>query len=105
MDNEVNIFDSLQEEIMLSDLSKTEKDRRISMLSNAKNRKINLMLVGASGSGKSSTINALFDMSVAKVGVGADPETKEITKFDFGNFTIWDTPGLGDSVIKRGTSY
>ncbi len=99
MDNEVNIFDSLQEEIMMSDLPETEKDRRISMLSNARNRKINLMLVGASGSGKSSTINALFDMSVAKVGVGADPEIKEITKFDFGNFTIWDTPGLGDSVI------
>ena len=99
MDNEVNIFNSLQEEIMLSDLPETEKDRRISMLSNARNRKINLMLVGASGSGKSSTINALFDMSVAKVGVGADPETKEITKFDFGNFTIWDTPGLGDNVI------
>jgi len=57
----------------------------------------NLMLVSATGAGKSRTINALFDMSVAKVGVGVDPETKEIAKFDLGNLTIWDTPGLGDS--------
>jgi predicted GTPase len=38
----------------------------------------------------------MFDMSVAKVGIGVDPETKEIAKFDLGNLTIWDTPGLGD---------
>lgn len=98
MNHETNIFDSLKEEIRQSDLPEAEKDKRISLLSMAGSRKINLMLVGASGAGKSSTINALFDLSVAKVGVGADPETKEITKFDLGNLTIWDTPGLGDGI-------
>lgn len=33
------------------------------------------MITGATGSGKSSTINALFNMEVAKVGVGVNPET------------------------------
>jgi len=98
MNSEKNIFDTLQEEIMQSDLPEAEKNRRLSALLQASSRKINLMLVGATGSGKSSTINALFDMSVADVGVGVDPETQEITKFDLGNLTIWDTPGLGDGV-------
>lgn len=98
MENKTNIFDSLQEEIMQSDLPEDEKNRRLSALLKVSSKKINLMLVGSSGSGKSSTINALFDMSVAKVGIGVDPETKEIAKFDLGNLTIWDTPGLGDSV-------
>jgi len=91
-----NIYDSLQEEIMQSDLPDDEKNRRLSLLLKASNRRVNLMLVSATGAGKSSTINAMFDMSVAKVGIGVDPETKEITKFDLGNLTIWDTPGLGD---------
>jgi len=98
MNSEKNIFDTLQEEIMQSDLPEAEKNRRLSALLKASSRRINLMLVGATGSGKSSTINALFDMSVADVGVGVDPETQEITKFDLGNLTIWDTPGLGDGV-------
>jgi len=93
-----SIFDSLHDEIINSELPEAEKTKRISAILKASSKKINLMLVGASGSGKSSTINALFDMSVAKVGVGADPETKEITKFDLGNLTIWDSPGLGDTV-------
>jgi predicted GTPase len=93
-----NIFDSLHDEILQSELSEAEKNRRMSVLLRAAGRKVNLMLVGASGAGKSSTINALFDMSVAKVGIGTDPETKEIARFDLGNLTIWDTPGLGDTV-------
>ena len=56
------------------------------------------MLVGSTGSGKSSTINALFNMDIAKVGVGVDPETTDIAKFELDNLIIWDTPGLGDGI-------
>ena len=38
------------------------------------NEKFNLLMVGATGSGKSSTINALFDTQVAEVGTGVDPD-------------------------------
>lgn len=54
------------------------------------------MITGATGCGKSSTINAMFDTEVAKVGVGVDPETMEIEKYELDNLVLWDTPGLGD---------
>ena len=92
-----NIFDALQDEIMESDLPTDEKNRRLSRLLKVSNSRVNLMLVGATGAGKSSTINAMFNMDVAKVGIGVDPETKDIQKYELSNLTIWDTPGLGDS--------
>ncbi len=58
---------------------------------------VDILIVGATGSGKSSTVNSLFNMSVAKVGTTSDPETKDITSYELGNLTLWDTPGLGDS--------
>ncbi|MBQ7650902.1 MAG: 50S ribosome-binding GTPase [Victivallales bacterium] len=68
-----------------------------------KNQKLNIMITGATGSGKSSTINALFNMDsaketteIAKVGVGVDPETMNIVKYELGNMNLWDSPGLGD---------
>ncbi len=93
-----SIYDILEEEIMKSDMKDAEKAERLSRLLNIRGKKVNIMLAGATGSGKSSTINAIFDMQVAEVGVGVDPETDCIAKYDLENLTIWDTPGLGDGV-------
>ena len=93
-----SIYDLLEEDIRNSDLSLQEQNEHLARLLRARNKKVNIILVGATGSGKSSTVNALFDMSVAKVGLGVDPETSVIDKYDLDNLTIWDTPGLGDGL-------
>lgn len=97
-DERVSIYDLLEEEIMKADMPEADKTKRLSRLLKIRGRKVNIMLTGATGSGKSSTINALFNMEVAKVGVGVDPETDCIAKYELDNLTIWDTPGLGDGV-------
>lgn len=97
-DERVSIYDLLEEEIMKADMPQADKTKRLSRLLKIRGRKVNIMLTGATGSGKSSTINALFNMEVAKVGVGVDPETDCIAKYELDNLTIWDTPGLGDGV-------
>lgn len=74
------------------------------ILNSIKNTKINVLLVGGTGVGKSSTINALFQNqnheSKATVGASAEPQTMDISKYELDNITIWDTPGLGDSTEK-----
>lgn len=61
-----------------------------------KNTKVNILITGATGCGKSSTINALFDTQDAKVGQGVDPETMDIAKYELDNIVLFDSPGLGD---------
>jgi len=68
-----------------------------------KTTKLNILLVGATGVGKSSTINALFsktkinELKLATIGEGVQPETKNVQDYHLGDITIWDTPGLGDT--------
>lgn len=93
-----SVYELLENEIMNSDMSEAEKNKKLSKLLKARGQKINLMLVGATGSGKSSTINSLFNTSVAKVGVGVAPETANIECYQLENLTIWDSPGLGDGL-------
>lgn len=58
---------------------------------------LDVLLVGATGTGKSSTINALFNKSVAKVGEGVNPETQNIAEYSLHQFfRLHDSAGLGD---------
>lgn len=90
------VFEIMEKDIFNANISDSEKRKLLKNLMNLKENKVNLMITGATGCGKSSTINALFDMDVAKVGVGVDPETMEIEKYELGNLVLWDSPGLGD---------
>lgn len=91
-----NIFNSLQNDIINSDIDELNKNKILKNIMKLKEQKINIMITGATGCGKSSTINAMFDTEIAKVGVGVDPETMEIEKYELDNLILWDTPGLGD---------
>lgn len=97
-DTKKSIYDILEDEIMQSSMSDSEKAKKLSRLLKIRGKKVNIMLAGATGAGKSSTINALFNMQVAEVGVGVDPETECVSKYELDNLTIWDTPGLGDGI-------
>lgn len=77
-----------------------EQDRK-TMLRNImkiQQQKVNILIVGATGVGKSSTINALFDCEKAVIGRGVDPQTMHIEKYELDNITFYDSPGLGDGV-------
>ena len=92
MNEKNNYIDALEELMNSKDISEEEKIN----LNRIKNKKTNIMITGATGCGKSSTINALFNIEKAKVGTGVDPETMDITKYELDNLTLWDSPGLGD---------
>ena len=103
-ENMDDICETLEEEIIKSDMDNDTKKDLLKKLRKFGATKTNIMLVGATGCGKSSTINALFGLGesdneyveVAKVGTKADPETKDIEKYSMGKLVLWDTPGLGD---------
>lgn len=91
------MFDNLAEEInTMTDIPEEAKQKLLANIMKAKDEPVNLLITGPTGCGKSSTINAMFNMEVAKVGVGVDPETMEIKDYQLGNLRIYDSPGLGD---------
>ena len=62
--------------------------------------KINILISGVTGVGKSSLINALVGVKVAKEGDGPEPMTTEVTKYEAESngvrIYVWDSPGLQD---------
>lgn len=58
---------------------------------------LDILLVGATGVGKSSTLNGIFNTEIAKVGYGVEPETKNIASYSLNSYLRFhDSAGLGD---------
>ena len=93
----MSLFEDFVSKIQYSnDLSDNEKTKVLKNLNSLKEEKVHVLITGATGCGKSSTINALFDKEVAKVGQSSNPETMNIARYDFDNVILFDSPGLGD---------
>lgn len=87
------LAEAIQQDGSLDEQAKSAVFRNLARL---KDTKVNILITGATGCGKSSTINALFNTEKAKVGQGVDPETMDIAKYEFDNIVLFDSPGLGD---------
>jgi hypothetical protein len=96
MKNKQDLMDIVKNIASNSDLSEAAKRELLVQMNKLNDTKINILITGATGCGKSSTINALFGSNQAKVGQGVDPETMSIRKFELNNIVLWDSPGLGD---------
>ena len=73
-DNMDDLCDILEDEILKSKSSEEEKKELLKRLRNFCNTETNIMLVGATGCGKSSTINALFAVGENSEEAAADDE-------------------------------
>ena len=68
-------------------------------------KKLNVMILGKTGVGKSTLINNMFSQKMAETGVGK-PVTDKIRKYEKPDFplAIYDTPGLelgGENAIDK----
>ena len=100
MNSNISVWMQMQDIIENSELDAETRSRMLLNFSKLKNEELNVLIVGVTGSGKSSTINAIFNVEKAKVGYGPDPETKDTKIYQLDNLYLYDTPGLGDDPLQ-----
>lgn len=75
MSGEKTIYAKLEEELLNLALTEKQKNKLVKKLQLLRENKLNIMLVGATGCGKSSTINALFNCAELQVEDAKDSAT------------------------------
>ena len=85
-------IESISVSILNSDAPEEEKLKVMKAVLGLGKEKTNVMLIGAEGCGKRSTINALSSVGLVKAGVDTGPSS--ICKYELGNLVLWNCPGL-----------
>ena len=94
-----NPWENLRIYIEQSDIDMESKNQLLANLVKFTSNELHILIVGGCGCGKSSTINALFNMEIARVGYGVDAETQTVSVYKLDNLYLHDTPGLGESTV------
>ncbi len=92
-----NPWDNLRTYIEHSDIDEESKNQLLANLVKFTSKELHILIVGGCGCGKSSTINALFNMEIAQVGYGVDAKTQYVSAYKLDNLYLHDTPGIGES--------
>ncbi|EKO3578253.1 GTPase family protein [Vibrio metschnikovii] len=92
------LISSLEKNISSTTLDTTTKQLLFNNLALLRKTTLNILITGATGAGKSSTINALFNIPIAEVGINSEPHTECVQHYQLNNLVLWDTPGLGDGI-------
>lgn len=62
---------------------------------NTLRKPLNVLVTGAAGSGKTSTIDALFKARDGHICLKTFSASSGMTRYDFGGLVVWECPGLG----------
>lgn len=92
-----NPWENLRIYIEHSNIDEESKNQLLANLVKFTSKELHILIVGGCGCGKSSTINALFNMEIAKVGYGVEAETQYVSAYKLDNLYLHDTPGIGEN--------
>lgn len=90
-------WENLRFYIEHANIDEESKNQLLANLVKFTSKELHILIVGGCGCGKSSTINALFNMEIAQVGYGVDAETQCVSVYKLDNLYLHDSPGIGES--------